>query len=301
MSDFNIRGVDDIKIQAHNYLVKDEKAIVLCVHGMAEHSKRYETLAYYLNDYGYSVYTYDHRGHGESLIENEQQGYLGRNGFNKIISELDMMVSFIQANHPNKKLYLLGHSMGSFIVQGYIQKYNKVSGVILSGSDYKTKGLQFGIFLSGLLCLLGKDKSEASLINKMSFGTYNKQFKPNRTEFDWVNSNTEEVDKYVNDTLCGFTCTNRFYYDFLKGLKNIQKERNIQKINKELPIFIIAGEEDPVGQMGKGIKLLHQTYKNYNHQIKYKLYPKMRHEILLETRKEAVFDDIKEWLETVNQ
>ena len=131
-----------------------------------------------------------------------------------MISDLHLVITTIKAKYLDIQLYLFGHSMGSFIVQRYIQIYNTVDAVILSGSNYGTKLLRLGIVISKSACMIKGEKAKGKLINKLSFGTFNKAFKPNRTDFDWVTRDEQIVDAYIDDDLCGFICSNRFYLDF---------------------------------------------------------------------------------------
>lgn len=297
MNNIQLVGADQILLNVHEYDLKNADFSVICVHGMAEHSKRYEELALFLNQKNIAVFTYDHRGHGRSILDGESHGYLGRDGFNKLVSDLDILVDHVKGLHPRKKVFLLGHSMGSFIVQRYIQNYKKISGVILSGSSYKIVGMRLMKWIGGSLVLLGQGKKQGKLMNQLSFGSFNKSFKPNRTDFDWLNRDSNEVDLYVNDVCCGFISTNQFYYDFIKGLIELQSEKNIRRVKKNLPMYLIAGEKDPVGHMGKKVKELNTVYKKYSNDVELKLYPEARHEILVEKNKEEVYQDIYKWLE----
>ncbi len=285
----------DVKLHVNEYIVEDSKGIVICVHGMCEHSKRYTEFALFLNRNGYSVYTYDHRGHGESLLENEQKGYLGKDGFNAMVEDLNTLITFIRKKYPDQLLFLLGHSMGSFVAQRYVQLYDTVDGLILSGSNYGFKMLRIGKLLSKILCILKGEKSEGRLLNTLSFGSYNKKFKPNRTSFDWLSRDEAIVDNYINDDMCGFICSNLFYHDFFAGLLEIGKSKNMKKINPELPILIISGDKDPVGNQGKGVKALYRVLRNHNSHVDLKLYQNSRHEVLNEVNKSEVFQDILNW------
>ncbi|HEY8364104.1 MAG TPA: lysophospholipase [Haloplasmataceae bacterium] len=292
---FKLKGWD-VELNVNDYVIENMEAIILCVHGMCEHSKRYEDLALFLNKKGYSVFTYDQRGHGESLLENKNLGYLGNDGFNKMVYDLNIVINYLKDKYYGYKIYLLGHSMGSFVVQRYIQIFDTVDGVILSGSNYGTKLIRLGTFLSKLACIFKGEEAKGKLIEKLSFGSYNKLFKPNRTNFDWLSRNEVEVDKYINDECCGFTCTNRFYYDFFKGLLELSKEHNFKKINPSCPILIISGEKDPVGYQGKGVKVLYNILKKYVNDVEMKLYKEARHEILNELNRNEVYNDIVNWL-----
>lgn len=299
MNNLKLIGIDDVGLNVNNYLVEKMKGIVICVHGMCEHSKRYEDFALFLNKGGFSVYTYDHRGHGESCLVREELGYLGVEGFNKMVYDLNIVVTYIKEKFPQEKIYLLGHSMGSFITERYIQLYNKVDGVILSGSNYGTKSLRLGRFVSKLACIFKGEKTKGKLLDKLSFGSYNKSFIPNRTTYDWLSRNEAVVDAYIADVKCGFTCSNRFYYDLIKGLLELSKSKNFSSIDRNLPIFIISGDKDPVSKNGKGVKALYQVMSNNLDNVELKLYKDARHEILNENNSDEVYQDIFNWLTNI--
>jgi alpha-beta hydrolase superfamily lysophospholipase len=291
-----VKTHDGVELSTNKYIVENMKAVVICVHGMCEHSLRYEEFALFLNQKGFSVITYDSRGHGNSLLKGEDKGYQGKDGFNKMVLDLNRIVLDTKAKIPNHKIYILGHSMGSFVLERYIQLYDEVDGVIISGSNFGTKFVKIGRFISKLVCLIRGKKRPGKLIEKLSFGNYNTAFKPNRTKFDWLSRDESSVDKYLADDFCGFTCSNQFYYDFLRGLIELSKKRNMSLIKAKLPILIISGAKDPVGYQGEGVKRLYQVLKKSVAKVDLKLYPDGRHEMLNELNKTEVFSDIYNWL-----
>lgn len=296
MNNFKLIGYENIELNVNEYLLDDMKGIVICVHGMCEHSDRYHEFANYLNSQKYGVFTYDHRGHGKSILIDEEKGFLGKDGFNKMVYDLDIIVNHAKERFPNHKVYLLGHSMGSFVTLRYLQMYNKVDGAILSGSNYGFKMLRLGTAIGKIACIVKGEKAPGKLLERLSFGSYNKVFAPNRTAFDWLSRDENVVDKYIQDEMCGFTCSNQFYYDFFKGLLAISKKTNMNKINAQTPIFIISGDKDPVGNLGKGVVALYRVLKNQVNNVEMKLYPNGRHEILNELNKDEVYQDIVNWL-----
>jgi len=298
---FEIKLANGLQLNVNDYLVDQMKGIVLCVHGMCEHQLRYQKFAEFLNQNKYSVYTYDHRGHGKSILEGERKGYLGNDGFNKMVDDLHSVVTAIKEKYPQEKLYILGHSMGSFVTQRYIQLHSLVDGVILSGSNYGTNSLRFGRLVSKLACIFKGNKKDAILLDKLSFGSFNKSFTPNRSSFDWLSRDESEVDAYIADPNCGFLCTNRFFYDFFGGLLDLSKRKNIDKIDANLPVLIVSGDKDPVGHQGEGVKALYQVLRNHMHHVDLKLYESARHEILNESNKEEVYHDILNWLTTIEE
>lgn len=288
---------DGLALEVKEYKGHDPKALLICVHGMAEHRGRYDELAAYLKEQGYVVLTYDHRGHGQSILRGERKGYLGVDGFNKMVRDLEAVVCEAKKQYPLLPLYLFGHSMGSFVVQRYIQVHHDVNGVILMGSGYKPKGLSFGILLSGLMVKLGRGKREGYLIDAILNREYNRPFRPNRTTFDWLSRDDRSVDRYRDDPDCGFVMSYQFYYDFFRGIRTLQKDKNLRRIPPKLPIFILSGLHDPVGEMGKKIQRLYEAYRTMTSHIDLKLYKDARHELLHELNKEEVFRDLLHWLE----
>jgi alpha-beta hydrolase superfamily lysophospholipase len=288
---------NDVMLHLYSFVTNPAKAVVICVHGMAEHGKRYGELANYLNQKNYTVFSYDHRGHGESIIDGEVRGYQGKDGFNKMVDDLNGVVEYVKKNNPNKRIYLLGHSMGSFVVQRYIQVFKRVSGVILIGSSYKTFGMGLAKFLCKINCLIGHAKNEGHMMNQLIFGQYNKKFTPANTDFDWLNRDEDAVKTYLEDDSCGFILSNQFYHDFVAGLITLQKRTNIAKIKRNLPIYLLAGDQDPVGSNGLKVKQLYEEYKHYTNDIAIKLYEEARHEVLNEKNKLEVFEDVYNWLE----
>ncbi len=189
--------------------------------------------------------------------------------------------------------------MGSFVAQQYaILHGSKLDGLILSGSNFqKPLAYKAGRIISRIeKKRIGAD-SPSSLLDKLSFGSFNGKFKPNRTASDWLSRDNAEVDKYLSDDYCGFLCTPQFFDDFLSGLIAIHSRGAFSKIPSELPIFIISGEKDPVGQQGKGVLALkNQLIKNGSQNVSCKLYPDARHEILNETNATEIYGDVTNWV-----
>ncbi len=175
---------------------------------------------------------------------------------------------------------------------------NEIDGVILSGSNGEpTKLTPLGILLSNIEIKLFGRKHTSKMMDKLSFGDFNRKFRPNRTPYDWLCSVEEEVDKYIDNEYCGFVCSASFYYDLLRGLKAIHKKENFNSIPKDLPIYIIAGDMDPVGFFGKGIVNLYNKLQSIGiKDVNYKLYKDKRHEILNEDNKLEVMNDVSAWL-----
>lgn len=285
---------------------KKPKAIIQIVHGMTEYALRYNYFAEKLCENGYNVYAHDHRGHGETSMEDEERGYIADNeGFDLLVEDVQELTNIIKEENPNVPIILFGHSMGSFVSQRYIELYgDKIDGVILSGTNGRPdKITKLGILISKCEMKVRGRRAKSHLMDKLSFGNFNSNFKPNRTKYDWLCSVEEEVDKYIESPMCGFICTTSYYYDLIRGLWEINKKDNLKSIPKNLPIFIFAGDKDPVGDFGKGIIRLYETYKEIGIlDLKYKLYKDGRHEMLNEKNKDEVIFDIVKWInEKINK
>ena len=301
--DFTFKSDEGTEIFVYKWLPMAKKEIIGVVqiaHGMAENAGRYEALAKKLTNEGFAVYANDHRGHGKTAESVEKQGILADSeGFKWMVEDVHKLTGIIKENHADMPVFLLGHSMGSFIAQKYIMLYgNELNGVILSGTNGK-QGLMLsvGSLVAMLECQLKGRDSKSLRLTQMSFGSYNNNFKPVRTIFDWLSRDTNEVDKYINDPYCGTVFTNGFFYDFLEGLKEIEKQKNMAKVPKDLPIYMFSGAKDPVGNEGKGVRDLYDSYKSLGiKDVKIKLYDGGRHEMLNETNKEEVMEDLMEWI-----
>jgi alpha-beta hydrolase superfamily lysophospholipase len=276
------------------------KGAVQIAHGMAETALRYERFAKLLTQNGYIVYANDHRGHGKTAGSLEKVGYLAeKDGFDWLVKDMYQLTTIIKKEHSDLPVFLFGHSMGSFAAQRYIMLFGReLRGVILSGSNGRAVLLhRFGFLAAGREVKKNGRKTKSQKMNRLSFGNFNNAFKPNRTEFDWLSRDKDEVDKYIKDPYCGDVFSGGFFYDFMKGLKEIDKAKNVAFIPKNLPILIFSGDKDPVGGRGKGVKKLYNTYKKAGIQeVTLKLYPGGRHEMLNEINKEEVMRDVIEWL-----
>jgi alpha-beta hydrolase superfamily lysophospholipase len=272
------------------------KSIIIIVHGMAEHAQRYDEFARFLNRNAYVVYAHDQRGHGKTADHSNQRGFFSENeGWKKVTNDLAELIEIAQKEYPNKPLFLLGHSMGSFITRTYIaENSDKISGVLLSGTTGSAGLLgKVGIALTTLIMMFKKKNSPSPLMNKLSFGSFNKGFKPNRTDFDWLSRDTVQVDKYVNDPYCGNIFSVGFFNDMMKGLEFVNKIENTQKIRKDLPIYLFSGSKDPVSKNGKQVNEVFEMFKKAGlTHISIKLYPEGRHEMLNEINKNEVYDDV---------
>lgn len=275
------------------------KAVVMLSHGMAEHSGRYARLAEALCGAGYGLYALDQRGHGRTADEGTLGLYAETDGWNKVVGDLASLNQHIGQQQPGLPIILLGHSMGSYIAQAYLLHHSaSLHGAILSGSNFQPVALYRAARVIARIERLRQGlRGRSALIEFLSFGSFNKAFKPNRTAFDWLSRDPDEVDKYINDPLCGFRCTNQLWIDLLGGLQQISKASNLAQIDPGLPILVMGGECDPVSE-GKRLNSLADALRDAGCQhLQLTVYPQARHEVFNETNRDAVTADVLAWLD----
>ena len=295
MKTLSATSSDGRNILVYQWLSNDARANIHLMHGMAEHISRYNDFADYLSQQGYNVYAHNHRGHGPNEIAGH---YADDEGWNKIIKDIvDVQDQCIE--HQNLPLVLFGHSMGSFIAQGYaIRHSDRLAGLILSGSNYQAPF----IYHAGRIVAkiekkrLGVDKP-SNVMDTLSFSSFNNHFKPARTDFDWLSRDEEQVDQYIGDDGCGFPCSGETWTQLFNGLIEISNTNNLRKIKPKLPIYLFGGDKDPVGRMGKGLPALaKQLMKSGHDNVTVQLYKDGRHEMLNETNRAQVFSEVTSWL-----
>ena len=277
------------------------KAIVHIAHGMAEHAARYARFAEVLTAAGYVVYANDHRGHGRTAKPDEL-GHLGGPGaFGRCVQDIQQLIVHEKAQHPGLPVFLFAHSMGSFFAQELIiDSGSALAGVVLSGSNGKpnllaSAGRAVARAERARLGARGKSK----LLTTLSFEAFNKQFKPNRTEFDWLSRDDAEVDKYVADPHCGYLVTTQTWIEILDGTAEMSKPERQAKIPKDLPVYIFAGDRDPVSDGAKNLGQLVSAYTRAGlRDVSHRFYPGGRHEMLNEKNRDVVMRDIVAWLDS---
>lgn len=279
----------------------ETKAFLQILHGMAEYSDRYEKFARYLNRKGIAVFADDHRGHGATASENELGWFAETNGWERIADDAFELANFVTSQYGATTTFLMGHSMGSFLARTVMVKHpDFYSGVIIMGSGY-SKGLvgKIGKLIARHEIKKNGSKAPGTLLNRLSFGAFNKPFEPNITDFDWLSRDQKEVEKYINDDKCGFMCTNGFFYDLLTGVEFANSRENVESLPKDLPLLIISGDMDPVGDYGKGVKKIYKLYSDAGIvDVTLKLIPDARHELLNETNRKEVYEILWGWLES---
>lgn len=303
---FQVVASDDLPLQVYEWLPDqpDEiKAVLLIAHGMAEHGQRYADFAAFLTKSGFAVYANDHRGHGQTAGDLSRVGFLApKNGWGLMINDFTRIILAVREKNPEKPLYLLGHSMGSFVVRTVItDSALPVSGAIISGTA-DDPGLlgQAGMLIAAFLKWIYPPNRPSPLMDQLSFGAFNKPFRPNRTKFDWLSRDEKQVDKYVEDPYCGVVFSSGFFQDMLGGLTRISKQSSINQTPIGLPMLFFSGDHDPVGKNGKGVAAVYKRYQKAGMKnIAFKVFAGGRHEMLNEINKEEVYEFVRDWIQTI--
>lgn len=301
----NFRSSSDLcDIFLYSYIPEGSeiKGVIQIAHGMAEHHERYENFIGFLNSNGFAVYINDHLGHGKSIKNISQLGYFGKeDGYIHLVDDMKIITDIIHNNHPDVPVILFGHSMGSMLARFYCEKYGKnINASIYCGTAGSNPVAPLGINIVKTIAKIKGEYHRSDFINKLAFGTYNKKCKPQRTAFDWLTTDEKIVDKYIADPYCGFLFTANGYKDLMKLIVIINRADWYTSVPCSLPVYLIAGSDDPVGAYGKGIKEVYNELVDSRHtDVSIKLYENMRHEILNERNKQDVYNDVLAWIKTV--
>ncbi len=278
---------------------REPEIIVQIAHGMVEHIERYEDFARFLCSQGIGVVGNDHLGHGKSVSTPAQYGYFAKGkGIDALVADMYHVTRYIRHQYPNCRLFLLGHSMGSFLTKKYMTLYSKkIDGVILSGTGSQPYALvSAGKLLAGAILVARGEFYRSKLLLALTTGGYGKYFEDEECK-SWLSKDPEVEKRYMSDPRCHFWFTASAYYDFFGLLKELAAQKHFKNIRKNLPVFMFSGEDDPVGDFGKGVRMTYRTFAHIGMKhVQMKLYPKGRHEMLNETNKEEVYQDVLAWI-----
>jgi alpha-beta hydrolase superfamily lysophospholipase len=296
MKEYMIESAGKGKIHCASWEPEGQpQAIVQIVHGIAEHIGRYNEFAEFLAANGILVVAEDHMGHGGSVADGDVKGYF-HNGWMAAVKDVYSLTKRTQQLYPDVPYFLLGHSMGSFLARTYLFTYpdSGIDGVILSGTGWQNPAmLTVGIGVCDMEAKRYTDTGCSPLIQSLIFGAYNKQIPNARTENDWICTVPEVVDAYTADPLSGFAPTVGLARDMLLGIRMIQKKSNLKKMRRDLPVYFFSGANDPVGANGKGVEKAADAFRKAGMQnVTCKLYPDGRHEMLNESNKDEVYQDV---------
>ena len=304
MTEFTFLSTDG-KTQLHGMRWEPEgssvRAVLQICHGVAEHIARYDAFARYLNGLGIAVVGHDHLGHGLSLPEGGTPVYFGAgNTWNTVVDDIYVLHQRIRLWYPDVPLCIMGHSMGSFLTRTYLIRYpGTVKAAIIMGTGWQPKAvIAGGMAVAKAVGAVVGENGTSDLVTNLAFGAYNKLFAPNRTSCDWLSADEGNVDAYMADPLCGADATVGLFRQMLSGIRFNQKLSNLRQMDPRIPVLFVAGEKDPVGDCGNGVRRTYQEFRRAGVQdCTLKLYPGLRHEILNEkAQQQQIFEDIGQWL-----
>lgn len=298
---FNSRDREH-KLHAIRWVPEAEKPVCILqiVHGMTEYIDRYDEFARYMAERGILVVGDDHLGHGKSVRAGEPYGYFCKHDAPTVlVRDEHRLKKLMQKKYADVPYIILGHSMGSFITRNYLLRYGKgIDGVIIMGTGMPPKPvLLTGIALSTIQGLVYGGDHVCKFIDKISFGSYNKRIDMTKEPGNWLSKNEENLMKYAGDPMCSFTFTANGFQTMFRLIYNLHDREKLKKMPPELPVIFLSGEDDPVGDYGKAVKQVYQSFREIGMEnVQIKLYPKDRHEILNELDREDVYGDIYRWI-----
>ncbi|MDO5602678.1 MAG: alpha/beta hydrolase [Oscillospiraceae bacterium] len=276
------------------------KAVVQLSHGMCEYIGRYEAFIEFLVEEGFAVCGNDHLGHGETSGTQGIDGYFAKeNGAECVIQDLRSVTKLAQQRWPGLSIFLLGHSMGSFLARKYAaEDAEALAGLILSGTGGPNPAAGPGMALTRLFSVFKGDTYRSAFINKLAFGAYLKRIDQPDTPYDWITRDKEIVKKYAADPKCTFVFTLNGFHEMMKTLKEVNRKDWGARLPKELPVLLFSGTGDPVGQYGEGVRTVYENLKRGGvKDVTLKLYPDGRHEMLNEINRQEVYQDVCGWLQ----
>ena len=291
----------ETKLHAVRWVPEGKAVCILqIVHGMAEYIERYEELARFLCEKGILVTGDDHLGHGKSVSRDGAYGYFCKQDpATVVVRDVHRLKKMTQEDYPGVPNVLLGHSMGSFILRNYLFRYGTgIEGAIVCGTGSKPQALvKVSQALAAVQGLFFGDAHVAKMIDKLAFGSYNKKIPDAKTSFDWLCRDEKVVDAYRKDDLCGFTFTVNGFKTLFGLLDRLNRKENLVRMPKDLPVHFIAGDMDPVGDYGQGVKKAYEDFVAAGmERVSIKLYPGGRHELLNEMNKLQVYGEIYTWI-----
>ncbi len=299
---FYLKSFEDRRFYVKRYdpSGKKPKAIVQIIHGMAEHGGRYHEFANFLARNGYAVVINDHPGHGKTAESPEELGIVKKKrGWETMMENTRVLYTHIRKKQPEVPVYIFGHSMGSIIARHFTSVYPVyIQGIILSGT-FESRPVLVKIIrtLIKILRLVKGRRHKSKWFNKFFYWRFNRHFSPRPTLFEWISSSREEVDAYVNDPCCGIDCSNGFYNNLFKGIGEMKRAEATLKYRKNLPLLILSGQQDAVGNFGKDALKIHKRFFKQKFQnLTLKVFHG-RHELLHESNKEEVFFFLLSWLD----
>lgn len=288
---------DDGRTTVHACIWQAEgetKAVLQIIHGMAEYAARYAPLAEYLSKRGITVCAEDHLGHGKSVVSEDDLGYFAKqNGWQTVLKDIRALTEIVRPKYEGVPYFVMGHSMGSFFCRNYIARYGgELAGAVIMGTGFKSAFVTGSAkFMTRLVALFKGWRHRSKFIDKSAFGSYNKRFEK-RTPFDWLSADKQNVDNYIADPLCGVPFTCNAFYGLFSVISQACKNSVIKAVPDKLPLLLVAGADDPVGDYSKGVEKLCRKLDRYGKNVSMILYRGCRHEIVNDICAPQLFEDL---------
>ncbi|MFF2806162.1 alpha/beta fold hydrolase [Streptomyces sp. NPDC058000] len=291
---------DGARIATYTWLPETgtPRALVQIAHGAAEHARRYDRFARFLTGHGYAVLASDHRGHGATAASTGGRGVTGEDAWRAIVSDLKGIGDRAAAAHPGLPLVLLGHSMGAMLARDYAQEYGAdLAGLILTGAFRTLPSLDIDAAAAQLEAeIAAHGRAHLSPFIPRAFGSFNDAF-AHRTGYEWLSRDPAEVDRYAADEDCGFPFCAGLVLDWVRAIRKVNDPAHLARIPRGLPIHVAVGDQDPCHQR---MTLVHELLEDFRYlgirDLTWRAYPDARHEILNETHRDEVQDDLLSWL-----
>ena len=286
------------RIAYRQWLVPSPRLVIHIVHGMSEHSACYDDVAQLLNDAGFSVFAHDHCCHGENVPVDELGVVTESQNWGYILEDMLSINTVIRDTCPGTPVAILGHSMGSFIAQRFAQQHpERVDFLLLEGSSFEPRWLTTAArSIAALECFRQGPQGKSPILHALTFGGFNRAIQSPRTAFDWVSRDAAFVDAYVSDARCGFQVSNVFWRDMFGLLNVLYSRKALAEFRQDLPVYVFAGDRDPVGHNGKGVEKLSKWLSSRLGNVNTTLYPQARHDVLHEINQAEVVKDLIAWL-----
>ena len=276
------------------------RGVIQIEHGIAEHVERYGDFMEFLAGNGFFVAADDHLGHGKSIERDDDKGFFAdSDGWWRVIDDIKTIHETLKEKFPSVPFILFGHSMGSFLARTYLIKYpDDFDAAIISGTGQQSALMVgAGYFMANSMVKKSGPRGDGQKLNDIAFGSYNNKIKLKHTDFDWLSRDEKNVQKYIDDPLCGFVAKCSLYRDMMEGIKFISSKENAAKMNKNTPVYFMSGAADPVGDYGKGVQKAYKMFCDVGMKdVMIRLYPEGRHEMLNEINYKDVYADILNWL-----
>ncbi len=298
--DFQLKASDGHQIAVYHWPTTNPRGVVHVLHGMAEHGGRYAALADALNQAGWAVVAHDHRGHGLSVANEADRGhYADQQGWEKVTSDVSTVQDWIANQYPGLARVLMGHSMGSFIALAYaLQHAANLDALVLSSTDMKPtwfyRVLALIVRIEKWRC---GPRGHSGLIRSLSFEAFARKIPQRQTDYDWLSHIPEQVQQYIDDPLCGHDCSTQLWHDMVSALGRISQRDGLATLDPSLPVFIFAGDQDPMSDFGKGVRLMASILRKHRPaNLRVDMHPEGRHELLNDSVRDTVISNLVDWL-----